>query len=80
MIDLTDYINSDNDILFFASFFKTALRIGGVQSDKSYIVDVKSYPINTEIKTVKTYYKSSFPPRVPGLAIRRHLRAMPLSN
>ena len=41
VIDLTDYINGDNDILFFASFFKTFLRIGGVQADKSYIVDVK---------------------------------------
>ena len=59
VIDLTDYINGDNDILFFASFFKSALRIGGVQSDKSYIVDIKSYPINIEIKTVKTYTKSS---------------------
>ena len=67
MIDLTDYINSDNDILYFASFFKTALRIGSQQSDKSYIVNVRSYPINTEIKTVKTYSKAPAPPRAPGL-------------
>jgi hypothetical protein len=67
VIELTEFINGDNDVLFFAPFFKTALRIGGVQSDKSYIVDVKSYPINLEIKTVKTYNKSSFSP-VPGLA------------
>lgn len=60
VIEMTDYINGDNDILFFASFFKSALRIGGVQSDKSYIVDVKAYPINIEIKTVKTYSKSTF--------------------
>jgi len=66
VIEFTDYINGDNDILFFASFFKTALRIGGVQSDKSYILDVKAYPINIEIKTVKTYNKSSFSP-IPGL-------------
>jgi hypothetical protein len=66
VIEFTDFINGDNDILFFASFFKTALRIGGVQSDKSYIVDVKAYPINIEIKTVKTYNKSSFSP-IPGL-------------
>jgi hypothetical protein len=66
VIEFTDFINGDNDILFFASFFKTALRIGGVQSDKSYIIDVKAYPINIEIKTVKTYNKSSFSP-IPGL-------------
>ena len=67
VIEFTDYINGDNDILFFASFFKTALRIGGVQSDKSYIVDVKAYPLNIEIKTVKTYNKSTFSP-IPGIA------------
>ena len=60
VIELTEFMNGDNDILFFAPFFKTALRIGGVQSDKSYIVDVRTYPINIEIKTVKTYNRSSF--------------------
>lgn len=59
VIDLTDYINGDNDVLFFASFFKSALRLGGLQSDKSYIADIRSFPINTEIRTVKTYSKSS---------------------
>lgn len=67
VIEFTDFITGDNDILFFASFFKTALRIGGIQTDKSYIVDVKTYPINIEIKTVKTYNKSSLSP-IPGLA------------
>lgn len=66
VIDLTDYINSDNDILYFASFYKTILRIGGMQPDKSYIVDIKSYPINTEIKTVKTYSKMAPPSPFPG--------------
>ncbi len=66
VIDLTDYINSDNDILYFASFFKTSLRLGSQQLDKSYIVNVRSYPINTEIKTVKTYSKAATPPR-PGV-------------
>jgi hypothetical protein len=66
VIDLTDFVNSDNDILYFASFFKSSLRIGGVQPDKSYISDIKSYPINTEIKTVKTYNKMPAPSIFPG--------------
>lgn len=57
VIEMTDYIGSDNDILYFASYAKSALRIGAMQADKSYIVDVKTYPINTEIRTVKTYSK-----------------------
>ncbi len=67
VIDLTDYINGDNDILFFAPFFKTMLRIGGLQADKSYTVDIKSFPLNTEIKTVKTYGKAAMPSPIPGL-------------
>lgn len=66
VIELTPFINSDNEILYFASYFKNSLRIGNVQPDKSYIVDIKTYPINTEIKTVKTFVKMPAPSRVPG--------------
>ncbi|MCK7557608.1 zinc-dependent metalloprotease [Chitinophaga sedimenti] len=58
IIDMTEYIAGDNDILFFDSRMKNSFRLGSVQQDKSYIVDVKSYPMNTEIRTVKTYGKS----------------------
>lgn len=58
VIDMTEYIQGDNDVLFFDPRFKSALHLGGAQPDKSYIVDVKSYPLNLEIKTVKTYSKS----------------------
>ena len=66
VIDMTEFLNSDNDILFFAPFFKSSLRIGGLQADKSYVVDIKTFPINTEIKTVKTYSKTPAPPLLPG--------------
>jgi len=33
VIELTEFINNDNDILYFAPFFKSSLRIGGVQFD-----------------------------------------------
>jgi Met-zincin/Domain of unknown function (DUF5117)/Domain of unknown function (DUF5118) len=55
VIDVTEYINGDNDVLNFTSSLKSMLRIGSVQNDKSYIVSVKSYPINVEIRTIKTY-------------------------
>ncbi|CAL1520488.1 hypothetical protein MMC2321_04253 [Chitinophaga sp. MM2321] len=58
IIDLTEYISGDNDILFFDGGLKMMMKLGSVQPDKSYISDVVSYPMNTEIKTVKTYTKS----------------------
>ena len=58
VVDVTDYVNSDNDVLFFNSSLKSANRIGNLQSDKSYIVAIRSYPINVEITTVKTYSRA----------------------
>ncbi|HTL07198.1 MAG TPA: zinc-dependent metalloprotease [Chitinophagaceae bacterium] len=59
VIDMTSYINTDNDVLNFAANLKNLFQVGGQQTDKSYIVNVKAYPLNIEIKTVKTYSKSS---------------------
>ncbi|MEP7277599.1 MAG: zinc-dependent metalloprotease [Bacteroidota bacterium] len=58
ILDMTTYINADNDILNFASNVKSQFQVGSQQTDKSYIVSVKTYPLNVEIKTVKTYNKS----------------------
>ena len=70
VIEITDYISSDNDILFFNSSLKSSQRIGMLQSDKSYVVGVRSFPINVEITTVKTYGRTPAPATgVPGLSI-----------
>lgn len=61
VIDMTDYITSDNDVLYFNSAIKSAMRLGGQQNDKSYIQTVKAYPLNIEIVTVKTYGRSPGP-------------------
>ncbi|MET0395154.1 MAG: zinc-dependent metalloprotease, partial [Chitinophagaceae bacterium] len=55
VIDMTDYISSDNDVLFFHKYFKTAYALTALQADKSYIENIRSYPLNTEVRTVKTY-------------------------
>jgi hypothetical protein len=57
VIELTDIINGDND-LFFWGGVKSKFSIGGYQADKSYLQYVKTFPINTEIRTVKTYTKA----------------------
>lgn len=62
VIDVTDYISGDNDILHFSSGSKSTYRIGSLQSDKSYIDNLRAFPINVEIKTVKTYSRMPAPP------------------
>ncbi len=61
VIDVTDYVNGDNDVLFFNNQLKSSMRIGSQQSDKSYINNIRSYPLNIEISTVKTYGRSPAP-------------------
>jgi hypothetical protein len=66
VIDITDFISGDNEVLHFTSSLKTTLRLAAVQADKSYVVSVKSYPINIEIKAVKTYSRGPAAPTAGG--------------
>lgn len=58
VIDVTDYLNADNDILFFSINAKTGMKLGGLQADKSYTNWVRAYPGNIEIRTTKTYSRT----------------------
>lgn len=62
VIDMTDFVAGDNDVLFFSTGSKSSLQLGAVQADKSYINTIKSYPINIEVKTVKTYARGGGAP------------------
>ncbi|MBO9657216.1 MAG: zinc-dependent metalloprotease [Chitinophagaceae bacterium] len=66
VIDITDYISGDNDVLFFSGSLKSSMRIGGQQADKSYIKGVRSFPSNVEISTVKTYSRMASLPGQGG--------------
>lgn len=62
VIDVTDYLNSDNDIFYFSSAAaKTRFRLGAQQADRSYILNLRSFPTNVEISTVKTYSLAAAP-------------------
>ncbi len=72
VVDVTSVINSDNEVFGFDANSKASFGAGSFQADKSYISGVRSYPTNTEIKTVKTYGKApgrtlpGFPPPAPS--------------
>lgn len=60
VIDMTDYINSDNDIFYFGSAgVKTRFRLGNQLPDRSYILNVRSFPTNVEVTVVKTYSQTA---------------------
>ncbi|MES2448753.1 MAG: zinc-dependent metalloprotease [Bacteroidota bacterium] len=56
VIDITTFLNGDNEILYFgSSTLKSKLKLGAPQADRSYVLGVRSFPTNVEINTVKTY-------------------------
>jgi hypothetical protein len=55
LIDVTDYFTGDNIIFGLDPSMKDIQKINQFQKDKSYIASIKSFPINIELKTVKTY-------------------------
>lgn len=59
VIDVTSYINGDNDIFFFNSATRKSMRVGNLQSNMCYIKDINAYPLNVEIRTIKTYTQSN---------------------
>ncbi len=66
VIDVTDFINSDNNIFFFDTRMKKYRGVGNFFADRSYIDTIKAFPINIEIKTVKTYAQTApqgYPPQ-----------------
>lgn len=68
VIDVTDFISGDNDILFMRGVTKNANQIGALQKEKSYIEGVRAFPINIEITTVKTHARGGAPaPGTPNI-------------
>lgn len=66
VIDITDFLNGDNNVFFFDTNMKKYRGIGNHFADRSYIDTIKAYPINVEIKTVKTYAQvppQGYPPQ-----------------
>lgn len=62
VIDVTDYINSDNEIFYFTSSeVKKRFGLGSQITDRSYINGIRSFPTNIEISTTKTYNQISKP-------------------
>lgn len=62
VIDVTEALDGDEQVFSLNSTTKQRLNITSIKKDRSYIKSVKSYPINTEVRTVKTFGVT--PPRI----------------
>lgn len=59
VIEVTDFFKGDNLPVSINSSKKKNMGLMGLASDRSYIQKISTYPVNTEIRTVKTYSASA---------------------
>jgi len=55
VIDVTDFFKGDNQPVSLTAAIKRRLLLGAISPERSYIESIHTYPINTEIRTVKTF-------------------------
>lgn len=61
VIDVTDFFKGDNQAVSLTPAIKRRLNLSMLAADRSYIESIHTYPINTEIRTVKTYNSTPSP-------------------
>ena len=59
LINITKWLASDNKITSFSASDRTVVGVGAVQADRSFVDTIKTYPINLEIQTLRTYAMTS---------------------
>lgn len=63
VIDISDFFKSENQIISLPPIIKTAYKLTTLAPDRTYLTSIKTYPINTEIRAVRTYNGA---PSMPG--------------
>jgi hypothetical protein len=66
VIDVTDFFKGDNQVVSLSPAGKRAFNLAGLASDRSYIQSIGTFPINTEVRTVKTFSSIPAMPGAPG--------------
>jgi hypothetical protein len=61
VIDVTDFFRLDNLPVSLSPDIKRRYNLSGISSDRSYISYIHSYPLNTEVRSVKTFGSSATP-------------------
>jgi hypothetical protein len=55
VIDVTAFFNGDNQVVSINPMGKKSLNLANLAPERSFIKDINCYPLNIEVKTVKTY-------------------------
>ena len=55
LINITKWLMSDNKVTSFTASDRTSIGVTAVQNDRTFIDSIKTFPINVEIQTLRTY-------------------------
>ncbi len=61
VVDVTDFFSKDTKTIGIPAYYKKAYKISRLDNSRSYIDRISSYPINIEIRHVKTYSATNPP-------------------
>jgi hypothetical protein len=61
VIDVSDFFKGDNVPIGIPQTIKGRMHLGGVAIDRSYIEQINTFPINTEVRSVKTFSSGGGP-------------------
>ena len=79
LIDATDFLQKENSFTMLSGEVKSRLSVSSMAADRSYIKSFAAYPINLEIKMMRTYGASTAP-AAPGRPAVAPLEAARLSG
>jgi hypothetical protein len=66
IIDATDFLQKENSFTMIGAEVKSSLGLGALAADRSWLKSVAAYPINVELRMVRTYSASGAPIKAPG--------------
>src|SRR5215204_4450057 len=67
LIDVTDFLQKENTLTSIPQDVKGAMSLTAMAADRSFVKSFASYPINAEIKMLRTYAASGAAPKaLPG--------------
>ena len=55
LVEVTGLFKGDNQLTSLTSNAKTALKVGGLQADRTFVDTMKVFPTNIEVVTTRTY-------------------------
>ena len=61
LVDVTDMYNGDLAAISLPDNIKKAYKVSGIDNTRSYIDTIKSFPINIEVRTLKTFRATETP-------------------